>query len=1388
MKKLISSTIIILPLLLLAILLVSGAVMSLLTHIYVEKVEFSDNQAIVLVMDDVEHPPTHNLGEDITILPLEASNRDLVYTDYDEKLVEVSEKGIITPKFYGETYITVESKENKDAKATRKVIITDTSVHALQFNDYEKDLYEGESEQLSVSIYPQEAENTAVTWSSSDDSILQVGSNGMVTALGNGQVTVTATAVDDTNGEVKATATINCHAKLKSIQFDRATIETSLAETNFPKITINPEDCDIKYEYSSSNQDIAKVDEKGHIVFEQEGIVTITVKVIDFNGFMIEDKMNFISTMGYFAGSLFNGQANIEFDQCMGSDCLPVELNPIPDENAYRLIKEVECGIDKEISSGEGQDDIIYFDHDTNTFKVKGELPEFDNFICVLVHATVYDRKTNSLNAVFDDSFYISKASTENNSKVYFADHELLENSDNLIEIGNIGEHVTLTVDNTQNWTVRIDGNTYVDVARNNNEITLTGLQVCEENDNVVIQLRIGTKSFNLKMKISAKAEFINVTCSDTSISDKGTYQTLLDLLTFAVEKGRADRQKIASPVKYKINDDDQWKEITESSVTINVATANKITFACDDIEFSFNIEKINLTDFGITPSYTRTEGGTQKLESISSVGSKENIQIKLPSNTQNTLTLTLDLDIANYLGGLGTNKDFEKLFKVELNGLEGWQIGYTAATKQIVITFKGTEFNKTISLTHGEKNISLQIVKVNIQDISFVNDIMSFDSRIDEDVHKGYQQIRVFAKHSYYDGKKVDYFKIPLKALSNIAKETKASWDTITWNFYRYVGNDSQGLLTSQLGDTVVIGDKTYKIVKVGSEYVLQDESGKTVSGKDGENNNGYIWVDIYTEQAQGYARVYFGNFGGLSESDVYNDYFGNFDERNEWTMPDRATDTKGGSFVVEPSANAYAFLKIVAGDGVDGGKNCYFNFNVLNDETLVNVFDAKGYYANSNIVLHTDLYGGKVGFGANTTNNYNPTDDVDEVAKTEDNKDKFITSYETSKLNKNLLYGNGYSVCFNARNEQLRRDTTPSKLGNSGGVSFGNVYNATIKGRNPTEKINVANQGVVFVFHNCFYCNIQHYYKSSPSGAVSGANNNGSNGGLTYFKNTVINKAIKGIQPYYSGATVYFENTVITDCMMAVCCEGTGTGEGHNFKIYFKGFNDVLNYHSCDTLAEAMPNLGFLFPMVFPSAEGLEEYAEWFGKKVPSSNNMTSQRFINSIVFLRCAGSNTKADYEIKSWDGEKYVDVNDLALALDLASVLGAHGWTYNSKVDTDGGILNENRKPTDRNMNDLFSQDRYIRLLCQYKDFKDGQFVKNLDHILWHMQRVYRINTNNDEGEKHIENLKQTLKDTKWSDGSGVDGEGNPYEPGQKPASIIALTKYLSCAIIPKKEVA
>ena len=46
MKKLMTSVIILLPLLILAILLVSGAILSMVTHIYVESVEFVGNGAL----------------------------------------------------------------------------------------------------------------------------------------------------------------------------------------------------------------------------------------------------------------------------------------------------------------------------------------------------------------------------------------------------------------------------------------------------------------------------------------------------------------------------------------------------------------------------------------------------------------------------------------------------------------------------------------------------------------------------------------------------------------------------------------------------------------------------------------------------------------------------------------------------------------------------------------------------------------------------------------------------------------------------------------------------------------------------------------------------------------------------------------------------------------------------------------------------------------------------------------------------------------------------------------------------------------------------------------------------------------------------------------------
>lgn len=402
-----TSTIIILPLIILAIMLVSGAIISLVTHIYVEKVEFSNSEAIVLVMDDETNPPTHDLKAEITVFPLEAPNRDIVYTDYDKSLLKISDDGIVTPLFYGETYVTVQSVENKAATATRKIIVTANHVHALKLNEYQKDWYEGDTAQFSVSVYPQEAENKSVTWSSSDADILQIASSGMATAKGNGKVTITATSKD--TPEVTASAEVVCHAKIRGLDFDDNLLQTSLTEVQFPTVAVSPDPCDATVKYSVDNARIAAVDElTGKLTFKTPGKVTVTVTGTDFKGNSVTGQKTIVSTMGYFVGPLFDNK-EVNFADCSVGAALPLNFAPKL-EGTYKLIGEIEYTFDSPFESGKGQTGLIAYNESEKVFKLTDNFPEFDNYVNIIVHATIYDSKDDALVNVFNAAGYINTA------------------------------------------------------------------------------------------------------------------------------------------------------------------------------------------------------------------------------------------------------------------------------------------------------------------------------------------------------------------------------------------------------------------------------------------------------------------------------------------------------------------------------------------------------------------------------------------------------------------------------------------------------------------------------------------------------------------------------------------------------------------------------------------------------------------------------------------------------------------------------------------------------------------------------------------------------------------------------------------------------------------
>ncbi len=69
-------------------------------------------------------------------------------------------------------------------------------VSGLSLNKWEVTIAAGSSEQLVATVYPEDASERGVAWSSTDDSVATVSASGLVSAVDNGTAKITATTVD----------------------------------------------------------------------------------------------------------------------------------------------------------------------------------------------------------------------------------------------------------------------------------------------------------------------------------------------------------------------------------------------------------------------------------------------------------------------------------------------------------------------------------------------------------------------------------------------------------------------------------------------------------------------------------------------------------------------------------------------------------------------------------------------------------------------------------------------------------------------------------------------------------------------------------------------------------------------------------------------------------------------------------------------------------------------------------------------------------------------------------------------------------------------------------------------------------------------------------------
>ena len=125
-----------------------------------------------------------------------ASKLTIEWTSSDEEVVTVDATGLITAVGAGEADVTASAKDVNISSTTHvKVVITPTGVEAPEALEL---VTNGEnSKNLDAKIVPEDATEVKLAYTSSDESVATVDENGLVTAVADGECTITTYVVAD---------------------------------------------------------------------------------------------------------------------------------------------------------------------------------------------------------------------------------------------------------------------------------------------------------------------------------------------------------------------------------------------------------------------------------------------------------------------------------------------------------------------------------------------------------------------------------------------------------------------------------------------------------------------------------------------------------------------------------------------------------------------------------------------------------------------------------------------------------------------------------------------------------------------------------------------------------------------------------------------------------------------------------------------------------------------------------------------------------------------------------------------------------------------------------------------------------------------------------------
>lgn len=126
----------------------------------------------------------------VQLTPSEATDLSVTWSSSDETVATVDQSGEVTAVAPGSATITATTPNVKTASIDIEVIV---SVSSISITDVPGAMTIGDSHTVTVTISPENATESTILWSSSDETVATVDQSGTVTAVATGEATITAT-------------------------------------------------------------------------------------------------------------------------------------------------------------------------------------------------------------------------------------------------------------------------------------------------------------------------------------------------------------------------------------------------------------------------------------------------------------------------------------------------------------------------------------------------------------------------------------------------------------------------------------------------------------------------------------------------------------------------------------------------------------------------------------------------------------------------------------------------------------------------------------------------------------------------------------------------------------------------------------------------------------------------------------------------------------------------------------------------------------------------------------------------------------------------------------------------------------------------------------------